>query len=287
MPLAEKHIAKDNSTISEKLFVLKEFIGSFSRVAVSFSGGVDSTLLLVLCSRVLQGNVLALTVTSPLQSREDLKWAATISSTLGIRHKIVPVDILGDQKVARNFPNRCYYCKRRLLAAIFDAAAEEGIDVVFDGTNADDSFDYRPGLKALEELGVISPFVKFGITKKEIRQLSKQLDLPTWNLPSNACLASRISYYTPITGDLLDKIEKGEKFLRESGFITVRLRVYNHLACIEVGQPEIKSIFTEEKRNNILNGIKKIGFHAVAVDLEGYASGKLNRGIGELHRDRS
>ncbi len=264
----------DNTDI---LVELKKLIKPYSRVAIAFSGGVDSSLLLVLCSKILPGNVIAITAKTVFQTCEEIETCASFAAKVGIPHRIIPVDILEDKKIASNPPDRCYHCKRKLFETILDVAKQQGCRAVFDGTNADDTKDYRPGLKALGELGIISPFLRLGIGKEKIRKTSKEYQIPTWNQPSNACLASRISYCVPITTDLLNRIDRGEKLLKKHGFRKVRVRVYNQLACIEVERSKVDFIFENKRHLQILEDFKKLGFPVVAVDLEGFVSGKLNR----------
>ena len=265
-----------NNDILDKL---EKLIKPFSKVAVAFSGGADSSLLLFLCSKFLPGNVVALTASTVFQTEEEIELCKRSTRKLGIDHRVIPVEILSDPAIASNPPDRCYHCKKRLFGAMLKAAEEEGCRVVLDGTNKDDTADYRPGLRALEELGIISPFLVAGAGKKWIRETSKKCQVSTWDRPSNACLASRIPYDTPIDRELLKKIENGEKILENHGFAKRRLRVYNDIACIEIEQARIESMFTDGRYISILAGLKKLGFRTIALDLEGFVSGKLNRGL--------
>jgi len=268
--------------VDNNLRKLKALIRSYSRVAVAFSGGVDSSLLLAISSEELPGNVLALTARTPFQSAGEVEMARNFARKLGVSQEIITVNILENEAIASNPTNRCYLCKKEIFKTLLKVAKKKGCEVLFDGTNADDTKDYRPGLKAIKELGIESPFMKLGLGKKWIRKQSKELNLPTWDLPANACLASRISYHTRITTDLLRRIEEGENFLKKLGLTGVRLRIYNDVACVEVDPSQIKSIFEDDKHLLILEKIKEMGFTVVALDLEGHVSGKLNRRIVEI-----
>lgn len=208
-----------------KINRLNKVIASSGKVVVAYSGGVDSTLLLKLCHDILgRRNVLAVTGVSETYTKEEKISAVRFAKALGVRHVLLETDELDCPEFAENPGNRCYFCKQELSRKITEVAGKRGYPTVFDATNADDLTDYRPGRRAAEEAGVISPFVLAGFSKRDIRGLSKKLGLISWDKPANPCLASRVPYGTPITEDVLQRIHSGEKFIRNLGFPVVRLR---------------------------------------------------------------
>jgi len=243
-------------------------------VLVAYSGGVDSTFLIKVAADVLGGNVLAVTAISPTYPRQELALAKKMAGILGVRHKVIKTRELKNKIFTANTPGRCYYCKRELFSNLKKIADREGIRFVLDATNASDIRDYRPGNKAKKELGVRSPLQEAGLGKKDIRRLSKNFGLLTWDKPSLACLASRIPYGIKISLPILRRIEKAEEFLKQKGFTQVRLRDYNGLCRIEVPLDEIPRIIAEHKA--IVDKLKGLGYHYVTVDLEGYRSGSMN-----------
>jgi len=261
------------------LLRLEKFFDPLQKVAVAFSGGVDSTFLLAFAASILPRNTLGVTAKTPLQTDEEIKHARMLAKTLGVSHLIVPFSPLNDRNFTQNNPKRCYFCKKGLFSVLKKSAQEEGYLILLDGTNADDMQDYRPGKKALEELGIKSPLQESGIGKECIREMSRKWNLPTWDLPSNACLASRIAYHTQITGNLLKRIEKGEKILKGYGLSRVRLRVHRNLASIEVAPSDFPTLLSENIRESLFSQIGNLGFSFVTLDLEGLVSGKMNRDI--------
>jgi uncharacterized protein len=201
--------------------------------------------------------------------------AKKVARKIGIEHILVKENVI-DEKVAENPKDRCYFCKKQECGALIDAAKERGIETVFDGTNIDDEYDYRPGLKALSELGVLSPLREVKLSKMEIRELSRLAEIPVWNKPAFACLASRVPYGEKITEEVLSKIERGEEILRTYGFKQFRLRAHNNIARIEVSKDERNKFFNEQILDEISEKIKTLGFTFVALELEGYKMGNLN-----------
>lgn len=262
-------------TVDQKLKDLKAFIGGFEKAAVAFSGGVDSSFLLKVVFDVLGEDSLAITVDSLFIPREEISQAAELIRIVGAPYEIIRV-VSFDKVVLGNSPERCYHCKRSVFGLLLDTAAAHGIDVLFDGSNLDDLDDFRPGMKALKELGVRSPLLECGFSKSDIREASRMLGLPTWDKPSLACLASRIPYYTKITPTALSYVEQAEQILRKKGFKQLRVRCHGELARIEVGPEERKRFFDDRVLDEIHNALKKIGFRYVTLDLEGYRTGKLN-----------
>jgi len=244
---------------------------------VAFSGGVDSTFLLKACKDALGDNLLAVTATSATYPQEELKFAKKIADKLGAKHKIIETGELKDNRFVKNPVNRCYFCKKELFIRLNKIAKENKLDFVIDATNYSDKFDFRPGNKAKEELGIRSPLKEARLTKEDIRALSKKMGLSTWDKPSLACLASRIPYGVKITSDILSRINRAETYLRKIGLKQVRLRHYNGLCRIEVLKSDINKVIN--KRDKIIDRLKKLGYNYVTVDLEGYRTGSMNEVI--------
>jgi len=258
---------------------LIEILKSDSTLAVAFSGGVDSTFLIAAAKEALGGGVTAVTVDSPIHSRREIQEARAIANGLGVKHIVVPFGEITAPGFATNPPERCYTCKQLIFAEIVRVAASLEIRRVAHGVNMDDLEDYRPGMKAAEEMGVASPLAEAGLTKADIRALSRKMQLPTWNKPSMACLASRIPYGRPITREALMMVEMAEESLLQLGFGGSRVRHHGAVARIEVVQRDMTKTLHKEMRAEILKRLKKIGFKHVAIDLEGYVQGSLNRAI--------
>lgn len=260
-----------------KLEKLKELIRSMKKVAVAFSGGVDSTFLLKVAKDVLGENVIAITLVSPLYPKREIKEAEEIAKSLGVKHVIEEEeDILRNEKFLENPPNRCYLCKKEEFKKILEIAKKYNISYVLDGSNKDDLGDYRPGRKALNELGIRSPLLEIGFTKKEIRELSKEFVLPTYNKPSFACLASRFPYGEKIEIEALKRVDEGEEFLISLGINQVRVRNYNNMARIEVNEEDFKIFLNEDIRKKIVKKFKELGYIYITLDLEGYRTGSMN-----------
>lgn len=250
------------------------------RVVVAFSGGVDSTFLLKVCKDVLGDNVLAVTARSGTTARHEENDAAHLAKLLGADHVIVDSRELELEEFVKNPPDKCYICKKSRFGNLTKLAEKRGFAVVADGENADDHDDYRPGIRATRELGVRSPLREAGLTKKEIRSLSKKLNLPTWNKPAYACLATRIPYGDPITEEKLRQVDSAEEFIRKLvPSVQVRVRHHGNTARIEVEPKAISRLTKSGIRKSIVEYFKMLGFHHVAVDLEGYSMGSLNRSI--------
>lgn len=265
--------------IDKKYELLKEIIHNLGRAAVAFSGGVDSSLLCKVTHDELGDDSLAITVVSPMLPQSEIELAQELAAFVGIRHLLIE-DPEIEEEVAENPADRCYFCKKIEFGSIAAAASEQGIKYVLDGSNHDDILDYRPGLKALSELGIVSPLREVELTKNEIRQLSKSLNLKTWNKPAFACLASRIPYGERISAPKLKKIERAEDYLREQGFRQFRVRSHEDIARIEVAPEEREKLFDGEKMDAVSVQLKSLGFLYVCMELEGYKTGSLNRAIG-------
>lgn len=262
--------------IHEKFKRLQDALGEMGSLLVAFSGGVDSTFLLKVAHECLGNKVIAVTATSETYSSDELAEAKAYTQSLGVRHMIITSKELHIQGFRENTPHRCYYCKRQLFSQLKEIAQCENVSWVVDGTNTDDTGDYRPGMKAAEELGVRSPLREAGLTKKEIRQMSKEMGLPTWNKPTFACYASRFPYGTEITEERLRQVGEAETYLRQQGIRTVRVRHHDHIARIEVDLEEMKRFLETSFRNTILEKFRQLGYTYVTLDLQGYRTGSMN-----------
>lgn len=269
----EEPVSKE---LQDKLNRLEEVIKELGSLAVGFSGGVDSAFLLAAASQVLADRALAVTNADASVPAREVEEAAAFCKQRGIRHIICRLNPLDDENYRKNGPERCYFCKRGIFTEIGRIARENGIEYVAEGSNLDDLGDYRPGLKAVSELGVKSPLREAGLTKSDIRQLSKAMGLPTWSKPAYACLASRFVYGEEITAEKLHMIERAEQFLIGHGFLQERVRMHGMMARIEVAPEEIEKIAAEKMRRAIMEEFVKIGFSYVALDLKGYRTGSMN-----------
>lgn len=266
------------NSLQGKIKKLEARLREIERVVVAFSGGVDSTFLLKVAQGVLGQNVLAVTADSELMPRQEKADAIHLAQLINVPHMIVDTDDLSDPLFTANPLDKCYRCKKGRFSRLKALARSKGIDVVVDGTNIDDRSDFRPGEKAARELGIQSPLSEAGFGKDDIRQLSKQLGLPTWDKPSIACLASRIPYHHEITAQKLQQIDEGETFLRQFNLSgQIRVRHHGGLARLEIEPTNIDKLAADPTRTSVLNFFKGLGFQYITLDLEGYAMGSLNR----------
>lgn len=266
------------SGMREKLDSLREYLKARGSVAVAFSGGVDSSFLLKVAHDLLGDGAVAVTVGACVVPGRELDGAASFCAGEGIRQLSLTADLLAVPEFRANPKDRCYICKKRLFGQIVALARQNGITTVCEGSNADDCGDYRPGMKAIAELGVESPLLACGLHKDEIRTLSKELGLPTWDKPSLACLASRFPYGEEITEAGLGMVGGAEQLLHDMGFAQVRVRIHGGtLARIELEGRDMEAAFA--KRGLILEGLRKLGFSYVALDLQGYRTGSMNEVI--------
>ena len=250
-------------------------------VLVAFSGGVDSSLLLAAARAALGDAVLAGTATSPTFPSQDLESARAIAAQLGVRWITLETDELDDPHFRANPSNRCYFCKKKLFSLLIEKARAEGMLWVIEATNADDLADFRPGLIALRELGIRSPFVELGIGKQDIRLQARRLGLTNWDRPSSACLASRIPYGEEITRARLERIGKTEASLRGLGFRQVRVRDHGSLARLELVADDLKRVVESDLRAAVVQLCKHAGYLYVTLDLQGYRTGSMNESLGE------
>ena len=262
--------------MKEKIANLIRAIDSFERIAVAFSGGVDSAFLLKVAHDRLGDRVIAVTVSSPLLSPGEIEDAASYAASEQVRHVVLTTDPFANERLIANTPDRCYICKLDVFRTITEFAAAGGILTVAEGTHADDSADDRPGMRALAELGILSPLREAGLTKAEIRRAAKERGVPAWDRPANPCLATRIPTGTPITRDMLVTIDRAERFLRGLGLADVRVRHHGDIARIEVPRDRMKDILDPATAGRIAGALKSLGFRHIALDIEGYRRGSMN-----------
>lgn len=263
----------------DKLLALKDDLSSHDRLAIAFSAGTDSAFLLKAAHEVLGDRVCALTAVSVFVPQEEIEESKAFCERYGIQQLLLPVDVLSIPRVKENPADRCYHCKRGLFSQMSEMAKAHGFAQIAEGSNVDDSGDYRPGLRAIAELGLLSPLRDAGLTKAEIRELSHVMGLPTWDKPSAACLASRIAYGEALTEDKLCAVEQAERFLHGKGFLQCRVRVHGNLARLELPPEEIEKIAAV--REITVEELKKLGFRYVTLDLQGYRTGSMNEALAE------
>jgi pyridinium-3,5-biscarboxylic acid mononucleotide sulfurtransferase len=268
-----------NVLLETKLRRLGEIFLPMRAVIVAFSGGVDSTFVLKVAHDTIGDRVLALTTTSPTMPDQDRVNALEMAHRIGARHVVIDSNELEIPGYAQNPLNRCYLCKHNLFTVCEAKAREFAIDEIVDGLNLDDLNDYRPGIQAATEKRVRHPLVEAQLTKAEVRELSRGLDLPTWDRPASPCLSSRFPYGTQITLEALQKVEQGEQVLRQMGFRVARVRYHGEVARLEVESREISRLLDTQTREKLDTALKGIGFRFVTVDLKGFRSGSLNEGI--------
>lgn len=262
-------------SLTEKFEHLKQIIKSLPPAAVAFSGGVDSSLLASVLYEIQGEQSVALTVDSIFASRAEMDEALKVAREIGIQHRVIQLDKM-DSAILANPPDRCYHCKKVIFGNLLKIAGDLEITTLLDGSNLDDLEDYRPGHKAVNELKVKSPLLEAGLTKADIRELSRERGLSTWNRPSMACLASRIPYQHLITPENLKMIEQAETIITELGFSSFRVRKHGEVARIELDPADRSRFVDPDLMDRVSQELKTIGFKFVALDLEGYRTGSLN-----------
>ncbi|HKP86548.1 MAG TPA: ATP-dependent sacrificial sulfur transferase LarE [Blastocatellia bacterium] len=265
--------------LEEKERRLRALLSSYGSAVIAFSGGVDSAYLAYVAHSEMGDRALAVTGDSASYPTFQRELADRLTTEFGIRHEMLPTEEFEDPNYVNNPPNRCYYCKTELYAKLSELARGRGFEVICDGTNADDSRDYRPGRQAAREKGVRSPLLECGLTKADIRELSRRAGLPTWNEPASACLSSRVPYGQVVTIEKLSMVDRAEIALKQLGFIQVRVRHHGDVARIEVAEEEMPRALDQQMAARMAGALKALGFKYVALDLEGYRTGSLNEAL--------
>lgn len=263
--------AVDREPLRGKLAALRKALDR-TRPLVAFSGGVDSTFL-ASTAKLICADHLAITVRSPLCPSWESGESSRIAAQLGLNHRAIDLGLLSTEEIAGNPPDRCYHCKKAIFSELVELAAREGYDTVLDGTNADDLRSHRPGRRALKELGISSPLAEVGLTKEEIREISRMMGLPTWNREANPCLATRIPYGRRLQADRLSMIDRAESHIRDLGYRIVRVRDHGDLARVELGEEELQRMDLESFAARVVPRLRELGFRFVALDLQPYRSG--------------
>ncbi len=274
--------------LKDKYNSLQQILTELVKVVIAYSGGVDSTFLLKAAVDTLGAeNVLACISAGVAEPSNQLARAEKLAEQMGARLEVIDTDELSDPNFVANKADRCFHCKSHICKVLIDMAKEQGFEHVIFGTNFDDLDDFRPGNRAMKVFGVRSPLAEAKLTKEDIRQLSRQMNLPTADQPASPCLASRISYGLEVTEQRLKQIDKAEEFMRSLGFVEFRVRHHDTIARIEVNPQDIEKVTTEPIRSQIIDRLKSLGFKFVTVDLQGFRSGSLNEPLSEKEKNES
>ena len=271
--------------MENKLLKLENYLRETGGAVLAYSGGVDSAFLLNVARLILKDKFLAVIGVSDTFPKEELQNATALAEKLNTPYLVIETNEMRDANFINNPPERCYFCKKELFTQIAKIAKKHNYNYILDGSNADDINDFRPGMKAAKEMGVLSPLKEVGLTKQEIRTLSKQAGLPTWDKPAMACLSSRFPYGTPITKDKLNMVEQAEAFLRKNGLRQIRVRIHDQSARIEVESTYISKITQDPLKSEISTYLKELGFKFVSIDLDGFKSGNMNATLPEVENE--
>lgn len=256
---------------------LESYLQNFKRVGIAFSSGIDSTLLAWYAHKVLGKRAHIYTVNTPYTPDEEIAEARILAEQFGFRHTVIDMDI--PEEIRNNPPERCYLCKKQIFTTLLKQAEKDGAEVLFDGSNTDDKGDYRPGMRALRELHIRSPFMELNIDKATIRQEAKAVGLSNWDKPANACLLTRLTYNTPITSQAIVQVARAEDILHQRGYRAVRVRHHGNIARIELPGEHIGSFINSGMAAEVSEQIKALGFTYVSLELTGYTTGSLNATI--------
>ena len=276
----------ETHTTQQKMDALKSILADMGSVIVAYSGGVDSAFLAAAANDALGRKALAVTAKSPSLAPAELREAVELAERLGINHRIVETHEVEREDYAANNPNRCFFCKDELYTYLSAYAREEGYEHIANGTNTDDLGDFRPGLNAAKQYGVRSPMVEAALSKADIRELSKDMDLPTWDKPAQACLSSRIPYGSMVTVEALTRIAQAEEYLHGLGIRQLRVRHHDTIARIEVEPQDFLTLTDESVREQVVAKFREIGYSYVTLDLQGFRSGSMNEVLAALRNKR-
>ena len=279
-------VQTSDKTLLQKRSDLVNILEQMRSVIVAYSGGVDSAFLAAVANEVLGRKALSVTAVSPSLAPSELDEATDLANRIGLNFMTIETNEIDRPDYQANNPDRCFFCKDELYTHLVRFAEEESFDSIVNGTNVDDLGDYRPGIEAAKQYGVRSPLVEAELTKDDIRALSRDMDLPTWDKPAQACLSSRIPYGTTVTVEALTKIAKAEQFLRSKGFKQLRVRHHETIARIEIEPSDFSAITSEPLRSEINQEFKNIGYSYITLDLDGFRSGSLNEILSKLGKSK-